>query len=119
MFKLPLLLAAPVLTGLLSWQVLAEPLLHPNRLRLPEQQQVETRLPKLGVHTRLTDEVEQRKVQRTFEMVREMGAGWDVEYFPWNYIQRNGRDGWDWNHADLVVEHANRQGLKLIARLDG
>ncbi|GEM_PF-164042 len=109
---------ASVLVGLLGWQ-LGEPLLNPNQLRLPAQQQVQTRLPKLGVHTRLTDEVEQRKIQRTFEMVRGMGAAWDVEYFPWNYIQRDGRDGWNWAHADLVVNHARQQGLRLIARIDG
>jgi ABC-type amino acid transport substrate-binding protein len=103
----------------LGWQVVAQPLLNPNQLRLPPQQHVETRLPKLGVHTRLTDEVEQRKIQRTMEMVRGMGAAWDVDYFPWNYIQRNGPNDWSWSHTDLVVNHAQRQGLKLIARLDG
>ena len=102
---------APILAGLMGWG-----LLQPNQLHLPAQQQVETRLPKLGVHTRLTDEVEQPKIQRTLEMVREMGAAWDVEYFPWNYIQRNGRDDWNWSHADLVVNHAQRQGLRLSGR---
>jgi ABC-type amino acid transport substrate-binding protein len=116
---LRLLLPAPLLAAALAWQVFLGPLLDPNQLRLPEQRQVETRLPKLGVHTRLTDEVEQRKIQRTFEMVREMGAGWDVEYFPWNYIQPNGPNDWNWSHADLVVNHARRQGLHLVVRLDG
>lgn len=116
--KLLAALGGPLLAGFLSWQ-LAFPLLNPNQLSLPAQQHVETRLPKLGLHTRLTDEVEQRKIQRTLEMVREMGAAWDVEYFPWNYIQRNGPNDWNWSHADLVVDHAQRQGLKLIVRLDG
>ena len=113
------LVAAPLLSAFVAWQAIVSPLLNPNQLRLPPQQQVQTRLPKLGVHTRLTDEVEQSKIQRTLEMVREMGAAWDVEYFPWNYIQRNGPKDWDWAHADLVVNHAHQQGLHLIVRLDG
>ncbi|MDE3074640.1 MAG: hypothetical protein KGJ86_04355 [Chloroflexota bacterium] len=103
---------------LLVWQLLVTPWRDPNRLRLPPQQQVSTAVPILGVHTRLTDEVEQSKIRRTLEMVRRMGAQWDVEYFPWNYVQRHGVGEWDWTHADLVVDHAQRQGLKLIARLD-
>lgn len=119
MLKVPIVALAPMAAVALAWQAFFQPLLNPNQLRLPDQQQVETRLPKLGLHTRLTDEVEQRKIQRTLEMVREMGARWDVEYFPWSYIQRNGPNDWDWSHADLVIEHARRQGLELIVRLDG
>jgi hypothetical protein len=83
---------------------------------LGPQQAVSTVNPKMGVHTRLTDEVEERKIKRTFEMVRELGAPWAVEYFPWAYIEeRPGR--WNWEHADQVVAHAERQGITLIARL--
>jgi hypothetical protein len=70
----------------------------------------------MGIHTRLTDEVEPWKIKRTLEMVREMGAPWVVEYFPWAYSEpEQGR--FDWSHADLVVDHARRQGLTVIARL--
>ncbi|HEY8695793.1 MAG TPA: transporter substrate-binding domain-containing protein, partial [Chloroflexota bacterium] len=117
--RLALLVSSPLLAMLLAWQLVAAPWLNPSQLRLPPQQQVQTRLPKLGVHTRLTDEVEQRKIQRTLEMVREMGAAWDVEYFPWNYLQPNGPNDWAWSHADLVVNHAQQQGLHLIVRFDG
>ena len=83
---------------------------------LGAQQHVETTNSKIGVHTRLTDEVEPWKIQRTLQMVREMGAPWIVEYFPWSYIEPElGR--FDWRHADLVVDHARRQGLTIIARL--
>lgn len=91
------------------------------RLYLPDvvlgpQQTVQTTNPKVGIHTRLTDEVEEWKIKRTLEMVREMGAPWSVEYFPWAYIEEApGR--YNWVHADQVVAHANRQGLTLIARL--
>ncbi len=72
--------------------------------------------PKLGVHTRLTDEVEPWKVQRTWEMVREMGASWATEYFLWA-AHEPARGVYDWSHADLVVDHAVNQGVRVVARL--
>ncbi len=77
---------------------------------------VQTTKPILGVHTRLTDEVEEWKIQRTLQMVREMGASWIVEFFPWAYYQAE--DGSvAWEHPDLVVGHARANGLKVIARI--
>jgi hypothetical protein len=83
---------------------------------LGPQQMVQSVNPKIGIHTRLTDEVEPWKIKRTLEMVREMGAPWIVEYFPWAYHESS-PGNLDWNHADLVVDHALRQGLTVIARL--
>jgi hypothetical protein len=80
------------------------------------QQQVETNYPGLGLHTRLTDEVEPWKIQRSLELVREMGAPWIVEFFPWAYYQGADRNI-AWEHPDLVVNHAHAQGLQIIARL--
>ncbi len=83
---------------------------------LGPQQRVHTVNPRMGIHTRLTDEVEPWKIKRSLEMVREMGTPWIVEYFPWAYYEPEpGR--YDWSHADLVVDHARRQGLTVIARL--
>ncbi|MFN8439631.1 MAG: beta-galactosidase [Caldilineaceae bacterium] len=87
-----------------------------NKVPLGPQQRVITTNPKLGVHTRLTDEVEPQKIKQTLEMVREMGATWIVEYFPWAYIEPEAGQ-FNWAHADLVVDHANRQGLTVIARI--
>jgi hypothetical protein len=42
---------------------------------------VVTRNPKVGIHTRLTDEPARWNIQRTLSMVREMGAPWIVEFF--------------------------------------
>jgi hypothetical protein len=83
---------------------------------LGPKQAVRTTNPKMGIHTRLTDEVEPWKIKRTLEMVREMGAPWVVEYFPWAYYEPS-PGNFDWSHADLVVDHARRQGLTVIARL--
>lgn len=88
----------------------------PANVPLGPQQTVHTINPKIGVHTRLTDEVEPWKIKRTLEMVREMGAPWIVEYFPWAYIEEQPGQ-YNWVHADEVVDHASRQGLTIVARL--
>jgi hypothetical protein len=79
-------------------------------------QTVDTQHPDLCVHTRLTDEVEEWKIQRSLQMVREMGASTIVEFFPWPYIE--GTQGtYSWYHSDEIVQHARAQGLRIIARL--
>ncbi len=88
----------------------------PILVTLGAPQVVRTSNPKMGVHTRLTDEVEEWKIKKTLEMVREMGTPWIVDYFPWGYIE-NSEGEFDWSHADLVVDHARQQGLTMIARL--
>jgi len=110
------LLILPVLAAflLLSWFMWVRA----NRdvVSLGPQRSVQTTNPKAGVHTRLENEVEAWKIKRTLEMVREMGAPWIVEYFPWAYSeQRPGK--YSFEHADVVVDHATRQGLTIIARL--
>ncbi len=90
----------------------------PHRLvTLGPRQTVQTRNPKIGVHTRLTDEVEEWKIQRTLQMVREMGASWIVEYFPWGYYEPQ-RGRYAWQHPDQVMAHAQTQGVRVIARID-
>jgi hypothetical protein len=85
-------------------------------ITLPPQQTVQTHHPIVGVHTRLTDEVEPWKVRKTLEMVREMGSPWIVEFFPWAYSE-DYPDEYHFEHADMVVEHARAQGLTVIARI--
>src|SRR5512143_3755640 len=77
---------------------------------------VSTNNPKAGVHTRLTDEGAPWKIQRDLQLVREMGAPWIVEFFPWAYIEY-GQNGFDWWHTDQVIDQARAQGLTVIARL--
>lgn len=88
----------------------------PILVTLGPQHTVRTANPKMGIHTRVTDEVEEWKIKKSFEMVRAMGAPWIVEYFPWEYIESE-EGTFDWTRADLVVDHARRQGLTVIARL--
>jgi polysaccharide biosynthesis protein PslG len=104
---LRLLCAAIVLTLLQPAPILVAP---------GQPHSVYTEHPILGVHTRLTDEVEPWKIQRTLQLVREMGAGWIVEFFPWAYYAA--ADGtFAWEHPDLVIRHAHAQGIKVVARL--
>ncbi|MFQ5577649.1 MAG: hypothetical protein ACE5G8_11770 [Anaerolineae bacterium] len=72
--------------------------------------------PKMGIHTRLTDEVEAWKIQYTLQLARQMGTPWVVEYFPWAYHEKF-PGLYNWGHSDLVINHARQQGLTLIARL--
>jgi hypothetical protein len=88
----------------------------PPRVKMGPPQTVETQHPVVCVHTRLTDEVEEWKIQRTLQMVREMGAATIVEFFPWPYVE--GQKGqYDWAHHDRIMRYAQNQGLTVIARL--
>jgi hypothetical protein len=88
----------------------------PPRVKLGPPQTVDTQHPVVCVHTRVTDEVEEWKIQRNMQMVREMGAATIVEFFPWPYVE--GEEGkFNWAHADRVIRHAENQGLTVIARL--
>ena len=96
----------------LLWAVRPTPVL----VVLGPPQQVVTTNPIAGVHTRLTDEVEEWKIQLTLQMVRELGTPWIVEYFPWPYLEPE-KGEFTWGHSDTVIQHAENQGLTVIARL--
>lgn len=103
--------AFAVVAGLLS-------LVRPPQLlvTLGPQQAVRTSNELAGVHTRFADEAEAWKIKRGAELIREMGAPWIVEFFPWAYYEgRKGR--YDFGGADRIVDHARRQGLRVIARM--
>lgn len=106
-------LGLALLLGMQFWALRA-----PARLHLPEQQRVETTNPKIGVHTRLTGVGDEAYIERSLRQVREMGASWIVDLFPWAYVQPRSRYGFDWAGADMVIGHARRQGLTVVARLD-
>jgi hypothetical protein len=105
-----------VLAAILAFQFWSQRA--PRPLHLPPQQQVATNNPKIGVHTRLTGVGDEQYIARSLEQAREMGATWIVDLFPWAYAQPRSRYGFDWAGSDMVVEHASRQGLTVVARLD-
>jgi hypothetical protein len=90
----------------------------PQRLHLPPQVEVVSTNPKLGIHTRLADFGDEGYISRSLQQVREMGASWVVELFPWAYVQPRSRYGFDWQGSDRIIQHARRQGLTVVARLD-
>lgn len=93
-------------------------LIRPPQSRAPlgPPQSVQTTQPHVCVHTRLIDEVYAWKIQRSLELVREMGASTIVEFFPWAYIET--RPGhYDWHSADRILRHAENQGLTVLARM--
>ena len=85
-------------------------------VRLDAPQTVSTTDSRLCVHTRLTDEVEEIKIQKTLRLVREMGASTIVEFFPWAYVERE-EGNYNWSHPDRILKHAENQGITVIARL--
>ena len=89
----------------------------PPALNLPSQQTVQTMHPIVGVHTRLTG-LDEATIERNLVQVREMGATTIVDLFPWAFIQPRSPHAFEWHGADIVIEHAQRQGLTVIARLD-
>lgn len=88
----------------------------PPRALLQAPQTVETTQSHVCVHTRLIDEVDEWKIQRSLQLVREMGAGTIVEFFPWAYAESS-EDVYDWASFDRIVRHAQNQGISVIARL--
>lgn len=86
--------------------------------QLGPQQRVTTRNPKIGVHLRLSGTDNEAALATQLGQVREMGASWAVDLFPWAFVQPRGPRAWDWRGADLLIAHARRQGVQIIARLD-
>lgn len=88
----------------------------PFRLLIPPQQTLKTQKAHVCVHTDLIHEVDEWKIQRSLQLIREIGAGTVVEFFPWAYIE--GEQGvFDWGQADRIIRHAQNQDVKIIARL--
>lgn len=79
----------------------------------------------IGVNTFLANEVEIWKRERTMEMVADLGAGWIRQGFPWNEIEPARGEHWDaryqqdsWAKFDNIVDLAEQNGVRIIARLD-
>ncbi len=105
-----------VIRAVIAWVLLGALVPAQPRAPLGPDQTVETNEPRLCMHTRLIDEVDEWKIQRSLVLVREMGAGTIVEFFPWAYIEGT-ENQYDWSSADRIVRHARNQGIHIIARL--
>ncbi|MDE2748256.1 MAG: beta-galactosidase [Chloroflexota bacterium] len=108
---------APLLILLLAAVfALAVPRPAPDHVPFGEQQNVETANPLLCVHTLLENEVQEAKIKRSLVLARELGATTIVQFFPWAYHEPS-KGRFNWERADRILGHANRQGLQVIARL--
>ena len=87
-------------------------------IHLPPAATVQTRNPKVGVHLRLAGTDDEAAIVAQLSAVREMGAAFVVDLFPWAYVQPRGPQSFEWRGADLLLAHARRQGLDVVARLD-
>ncbi len=105
-----------LLRAAVAWAIIASLLPAGPRVALGPPQVVDTLKPQVCVHTRLIDEVWEWTIQRSLQLVREMGASTIVEFFPWAYLEPEpGR--YDWASADRIIQHARSQGLQVIARM--
>lgn len=104
------------LRALIAWLILSNLAATGPRATLEQPQIVHTAKPQVCVHTRLIDEVWEWKIQRSLQLVREMGADTIVEFFPWAYIE-NSPGRYDWVSTDRIVRHAQNQGISIIARM--
>ncbi len=77
-----------------------------------------------GVNAFFDQEVEEWKVRRSMEMLRDAGVSWIRQQVPWVHIEREGKGkfgeppGSSWEHYDRLVSLANEYELRIIARLD-
>ncbi len=109
--------SAPAIFSLVLFFLLVMLLRSPERGFLPgEQQVVKTANPSVCLHTLLENEVQEEKIWRSLELVRELGATTIVQFFPWAYIETKD-DQFSWTRADMIIRFAELQGLRIIARL--
>lgn len=102
--------------ALVVYMVLIQIVSSGPRAPLDPPQTVKTAHPVVCVHTRLIDEVYEWVIQRSLQMVREMGADTIVEFFPWAYAEP-AQGQYNWEGFDRIAKHAQNQGLRVIARM--
>lgn len=79
-----------------------------------------------GINTFLEQEVEEPKVRRSLELIRDAGLHWVRQEFPWEDLEQPGKSQfWDtkfnhstWDKYDRIVSLAQEYGLELVVRLD-
>jgi hypothetical protein len=78
-----------------------------------------------GANTFLSKEVESWKREKTVAMMADAGLGWMKQQFPWSEIEPKQGRFWDdkynqnsWDKYDRIVDLAEKNGIRVIARLD-
>lgn len=77
-----------------------------------------------GANTFFEQEVEESKLRRSMELLRDAGITWVRQQFPWDRIEVNkkgdfnGQSGSTWAQYDRIVTLAQEYGIQIVARLD-
>ncbi len=79
-----------------------------------------------AINVFLEQEVEEWKIRKSLELIRDAGFHWIRQEFPWEDIEKPGKgQSWDakynkstWDKYDRIVELAHEYGIEIIARLD-
>ncbi len=77
-----------------------------------------------GANTFFEQEVEESKLRRSMQLLREAGITWVRQQFPWDRIEVNKKGdfnsqfGSTWAQYDRIVTLAQEYGIRIVARLD-
>ncbi|MBI2861627.1 MAG: cellulase family glycosylhydrolase [Chloroflexi bacterium] len=117
-------LATPVRDEVLAWQGQ----ISPQRANTANDVPIAyADMRSFGINTFLDQEVEDWKIRRTLEMIRNAGFTMIRQQFPWNYIEPTQKgEYWDykngdqssWVPFDRLVALAQEYGIEIVARLD-
>lgn len=72
--------------------------------------------PDYGIHVSLW--WDPAVMRRDMKLAQAMGFNWVKQKFPWREIEGIEKGKYDWYRPDLIVEEAEKAGLKLLVRLD-
>lgn len=56
--------------------------------------------------------------ERDLKLVKDAGFGWIKQRWEWRYLEPKKKGEIDWHRSDILVQNANKAGLKIIARID-
>ena len=115
----------------LEWQIrglyyLALSLLQPPRDTADFAPMQYTDVNPFGINVFLEQEVEEWKIRKSLEMIRDAGFHWIRKEFPWEDIEKPLKGQYydvrylkiTWEKYDRIVALAQEYGLEIIARLD-
>ncbi len=79
-----------------------------------------------GINTFLEQEVEEAKIRKSLQMIRDAGFHWIRQEFPWEDIEKPLKGQFydvrylkiTWEKYDRIVALAQEYGLEIVARLD-
>ncbi len=80
----------------------------------------------MGINTFLYQEVEEEKIRRTLQMIKDAGFGFVREQVAWQEFERGQKNSyWDerwqrssWHNLDRLIDLVEEYGLQFMARVD-